>query len=126
MKVVDPGILVQGWSSILPVFSPVAFTSFYIELPVMLVMYAAWLLSHRSRQNLGRATIRRTSTDALLSSPPTTASRRIYSDLVDVMTVDLRADEYKENERDKKVDDERERKILGKAGLLWKAYYWLA
>ncbi|PHH68189.1 hypothetical protein CDD80_195 [Ophiocordyceps camponoti-rufipedis] len=35
-------VLVQGWSSFSPRFDPVSFVSFYIELPVMLVMYLAW------------------------------------------------------------------------------------
>ncbi|CAK9780351.1 hypothetical protein CC85DRAFT_165061 [Cutaneotrichosporon oleaginosum] len=35
-------VLVQGWSCFSPKFSPVDFVSFYIELPIMLVMFVAW------------------------------------------------------------------------------------
>ncbi|KAK2744832.1 hypothetical protein FQN57_004156 [Myotisia sp. PD_48] len=35
-------ILVQGWSSFSPKFKPVDFVSFYIQLPVMLIMYLTW------------------------------------------------------------------------------------
>lgn len=40
-------LIVQGWSSIIPVFSPVSFASFYIEIPVMLLFYTVWKLRHR-------------------------------------------------------------------------------
>ncbi|PHH65612.1 hypothetical protein CDD81_2047 [Ophiocordyceps australis] len=42
-------VLVQGWSSFSPRFQPVEFVSFYIELPVMLAMYAVWKLCKRPR-----------------------------------------------------------------------------
>jgi hypothetical protein len=35
-------ILIQGWSSLFPVFSPVDFVSFYMEIPIMLAMYFVW------------------------------------------------------------------------------------
>jgi AAT family amino acid transporter len=35
-------ILVQGWSCFSPRFSAVDFVSYYIELPLMLVMYVGW------------------------------------------------------------------------------------
>lgn len=35
-------ILVQGWSCFSPTFDTVSFFSFYVELPVMLVMYLGW------------------------------------------------------------------------------------
>jgi AAT family amino acid transporter len=35
-------ILVQGWSSFSPSFTAVNFVSYYVELPVMLVMYLGW------------------------------------------------------------------------------------
>lgn len=35
-------ILVQGWSSFSPSFSAVDFVSFYVELPIMLLMYCGW------------------------------------------------------------------------------------
>lgn len=42
-------VLVQGWSSFSPKFSPVDFVSYYIELPVMLVMFVAWKLIKRTK-----------------------------------------------------------------------------
>lgn len=41
-------ILVQGWSAFSP-FSAVDFVSYYIELPVMLVMYVGWKVYKRTR-----------------------------------------------------------------------------
>ncbi|KAK2589428.1 Basic amino-acid permease [Conoideocrella luteorostrata] len=35
-------VLIQGWSCFSPEFDPVSFVSFYIELPIMLIMYVAW------------------------------------------------------------------------------------
>lgn len=35
-------VLVQGWSCFSPTFDGVSFVSFYIELPVMLIMFLAW------------------------------------------------------------------------------------
>ncbi|GMK53478.1 hypothetical protein CspeluHIS016_0100640 [Cutaneotrichosporon spelunceum] len=42
-------VLVQGWSCFSPTFNAVDFVSFYIELPVMLVMFLAWKLIKRTR-----------------------------------------------------------------------------
>ncbi|RKU49073.1 hypothetical protein DL546_003920 [Coniochaeta pulveracea] len=42
-------VLVQGWSCFSPKFSGVDFVSFYIELPVMLVMYVAWKVIKRTK-----------------------------------------------------------------------------
>ncbi|KAH7880376.1 uncharacterized protein C8R40DRAFT_1079937 [Lentinula edodes] len=38
---------VQGWSSVIPKFTPVYFVSYYIELPIMLIMYLVWMLIQR-------------------------------------------------------------------------------
>jgi AAT family amino acid transporter len=35
-------VLVQGWSCFSPKFSPVDFVSYYVELPVMLLMFVVW------------------------------------------------------------------------------------
>lgn len=35
-------VLVQGWSCFSPVFSGVDFVSYYIELPIMLLMFVGW------------------------------------------------------------------------------------
>ena len=42
-------VLVQGWSCFSPSFSVVDFVSYYLELPVMLVMYLAWKIWKRSK-----------------------------------------------------------------------------
>ena len=35
-------VLVQGWSCFSPSFDGVSFVSFYVELPIMLIMYLGW------------------------------------------------------------------------------------
>ncbi|KAK7685199.1 hypothetical protein QCA50_011562 [Cerrena zonata] len=57
-------ILVQGWSSIFPTFSAVDFVSFYIELPVMLVMSLGWLIA----QKFYRAPLKRLPSERHLGS----------------------------------------------------------
>lgn len=42
-------VLVQGWSSFSPSFKVVDFVSYYIELPVMLVMFVGWKLIKRTK-----------------------------------------------------------------------------
>ncbi|KAG9245350.1 amino acid transporter-like protein [Calycina marina] len=42
-------VLVQGWSSFSPKFSAIDFVSYYVELPVMLIMYVAWKLLKRTK-----------------------------------------------------------------------------
>ncbi|KAM5352707.1 hypothetical protein ACJ41O_005429 [Fusarium nematophilum] len=42
-------VLVQGWSCFSPKFDAVSFVSFYIELPVMLVMYVVWKVIKRTK-----------------------------------------------------------------------------
>ncbi|KAI1613704.1 putative amino acid permease [Exophiala viscosa] len=42
-------VLVQGWSCFSPTFSGVDFVSYYIEIPVMIVMIVAWKLIKRTR-----------------------------------------------------------------------------
>ncbi|KZF20205.1 hypothetical protein L228DRAFT_253969 [Xylona heveae TC161] len=42
-------VLVQGWSCFSPTFSAVDFVSYYIELPIMLVMYLAWKFIKRTK-----------------------------------------------------------------------------
>jgi AAT family amino acid transporter len=42
-------VLVQGWSCFSPTFGAVDFVSFYIELPVMLVMYVGWKIIKRTK-----------------------------------------------------------------------------
>jgi amino acid transporter, AAT family len=42
-------ILVQGWSCFSPSFDGVSFVSYYLELPIMLVMYVGWKLWKRCK-----------------------------------------------------------------------------
>ncbi|KAL7948126.1 amino acid permease/ SLC12A domain-containing protein [Trichoderma barbatum] len=42
-------VLVQGWSCFSPTFDGVSFVSYYIELPIMLVMYLAWKFIKRTK-----------------------------------------------------------------------------
>jgi amino acid permease len=108
-------IPVQGWSSIFPKFVAVDFVSYYIEIPVMIVMYTAWMLIKRPGLN---------------GSPQTMQSKRFwYSDLVDVNTVDLSKDEYHDEESDHVEDETRTRRMTkGNLGLriLWRMYYLVA
>ncbi|KAJ7647551.1 amino acid permease/ SLC12A domain-containing protein [Roridomyces roridus] len=102
-------IIVQGWSSVFPVFSPVSFLSFYIEIPVMVLMYLVWALLHR---------------ETVLSESSETSPliQRVANlglfDLVD-LTVDLDRDVYEEESLDH-IDEEVKR------GIWQRLYYWLA
>lgn len=40
---------VQGYSSFIPVFSPVTFLSLYLQLPFMLLLFIVWKLLHRQK-----------------------------------------------------------------------------
>jgi AAT family amino acid transporter len=42
-------VLVQGWSCFSPKFQAVDFVSFYVEIPVMLVMFVAWKVIKRTK-----------------------------------------------------------------------------
>ena len=42
-------ILVQGWSCFSPTFSVVKFFSYYVELPIMLVMFVGWKILERTK-----------------------------------------------------------------------------
>jgi AAT family amino acid transporter len=42
-------VLVQGWSCFSPKFDPVSFVSFYLELPVMLIMFIGWKLLKKTK-----------------------------------------------------------------------------
>ena len=42
-------VIVQGWSCFSPSFDGVSFVSFYIELPVMFVMYVGWKVLKRTK-----------------------------------------------------------------------------
>jgi AAT family amino acid transporter len=42
-------VLVQGWSCFSPHFDGVSFVSYYIELPIMAVMYIGWKLLKKTK-----------------------------------------------------------------------------
>lgn len=42
-------VLVQGWSSFSPKFDAVSFVSYYIEIPILLLMMAAWKVLKRTK-----------------------------------------------------------------------------
>ena len=42
-------VLIQGWSCFSPHFDGVSFVSFYIELPVMLIMFVVWKLIKKTK-----------------------------------------------------------------------------
>jgi len=42
-------VLVQGWSCFSPEFQVVDFVSFYIELPIMLIMFVGWKLLKKTK-----------------------------------------------------------------------------
>ncbi|EIN12074.1 hypothetical protein PUNSTDRAFT_99476 [Punctularia strigosozonata HHB-11173 SS5] len=117
-------ILVQGWSSIARHFSAVDFVSFYIELPVMLVMFTAWLFIRRPAHTGDgiNAPLLSEATDGVPGRP-----RRDWwkGDLVDTEIVDLRRDEYEEGEEEREEDVERILRLKGRAGWLWRLYYWI-
>ncbi|KAF9814582.1 hypothetical protein IEO21_05040 [Rhodonia placenta] len=97
-------IIVQGWSSVIPSFSAVDFVSFYVEIPVMLVMFVGWMVVRRPARKEGRPR---------------------WHDIVDTTTVDLTRDEYEEDATDKADDELRAERLKGQVGLLWRLYYWV-
>ncbi|KZP12388.1 hypothetical protein FIBSPDRAFT_754937 [Athelia psychrophila] len=128
-------IIIQGYSSVIPVFTAVDFVSLYIEIPVMLVMYLAWMLIRRPDPNADAAAAAKLPSSApgdiaLESDPsspvPAVARRKWWtSDLVDVDTVDLARDEYVEQHVDKADDARVEARARGKWRWAWKVYYWV-
>ncbi|TCD66713.1 hypothetical protein EIP91_001006 [Steccherinum ochraceum] len=138
-------ILIQGWSSIIPTFSAVDFVSFYIEIPVMIVFYLAWLIFKRSPSaGASPSSLQPQVTPSAIPQPTTSTSTSIpsaftpllvnrargsrwrFHDFVDVRTVDLVKDEYAEEEEDIADDLERKERQSGKWGWLWRVYYFVA
>ncbi|KAJ7078830.1 amino acid permease/ SLC12A domain-containing protein [Mycena belliarum] len=111
-------IIIQGWSSVLPVFSAVDFLSFYIEIPFMIVMYLAW--SFFRRPAVPETTP--SASSRLLSDPAQqTSGDRWFGDLVDFRTVDLNSDQYEDDDADKQDEEQRGRRT----GIRQRIYYWL-
>ncbi|KAI6110534.1 amino acid permease-domain-containing protein [Pisolithus croceorrhizus] len=128
-------ILIQGWTSIFPTFSPVDFVSLYIEIPVMAVMYIAWLIVKGTLAWPFPVDI---SGNPLRSAGETTplihTSRSEHSkiglgaafDIVDILAVDLYEDEYVEVSEDGVEDGVREQRLNGPFGPLWRVFYYIA
>lgn len=131
----NPISTVQGWSSIFPKFSTVDFISFYIEIPVMIIMYIAWALVKNipaAKQDAAASGDRPLeSADELTPLIPTDSrdhatGRTSMLDIVDIYTVDLYKDEHVEDSDDELDDEEVKKNLQGRYGWLWKLYYFVA
>ncbi|KAI9066586.1 hypothetical protein FKP32DRAFT_1704719 [Trametes sanguinea] len=123
-------IIIQGWSSVIPKFSAVDFVSFYIEIPVMIVMYLAWMIITRPTPASGAPPSIASPSHEVTEVPTPTRSlaRRIwrrltYIDNVDIRTVDLRRDEHEEEPEDLLEDQKREAQMKGRWGFFWRVFY---
>jgi amino acid transporter, AAT family len=119
-------LLVQGWSSVIPRFSAVDFVSFYIEIPVMIVMYLAWLsLTQISRRKVKvNSTENEDVAESSLSAGVPKSTR--WFDIVDTAKVDLYHDEYQDEVLDQIDDQKREYRLSGKSRWFWQLYYIVA
>ncbi|KAE9408625.1 hypothetical protein BT96DRAFT_1013261 [Gymnopus androsaceus JB14] len=141
-------IIIQGWSSVIPTFSAVDFVSFYIEIPVIIVMYIVWVLTRPLRSparlpepgsdNGASTTLSGPRNPRSPSQTPLVGRRSSstdrgragrttrYFDVVDVHTVDLYRDEHEEEEGDRMDDEEREKRMKSTNSVqrtLWKLFY---
>lgn len=121
-------IIIQGWSSIIPHFSPLDFLSFYIEVPIMTFMTLTWLFVSRRRS---KALSRSAETDGLLShsrssskSSPTVRGRHGWTDLVDIRKADLYSDEHEEPECDSE-EAGGVNVVKGVRGAVLRFWYWI-
>ncbi|KZT65962.1 hypothetical protein DAEQUDRAFT_675950 [Daedalea quercina L-15889] len=117
-------ILVQGWSSFVPTFVAVDFVSFYVEIPVMIVMYLCWVTLRRPPKPAEQTGERRQLLPADCLGPRGEGGSRWF-DLVDIQNLDLKRDEYEEEEADRIDDATRQKRLEGRAGWLWRLYYWI-
>jgi amino acid transporter, AAT family len=115
---------VQGWSSIIPRFSAVDFVLFYIELPVMLILYVLWILIRRIKQ-LRPNSLELPSDDTAAAKWPRLLQ---HLDIVDVGCIDLRRDEHDDaaSQKDHGDEDERQTREESKWGWAWRIYYSIA
>lgn len=116
--------VVQGWSSVIPKFSILDFISFYVEVPVMIVMTVLWLFASRIRgkRSAYSSTDSSPETQVLLAQPQTETGSRLW-DLIDVETVDLLKDEY--DEPAGSLDEETGKESKGYRRILRKLYNWV-
>ena len=125
--------LVQGWTSIFPEFSAVDFVSFYVEIPVMVVMYVSWLITKGATGSAGVGSDAPTLELASETTPLLCIGTRRRGidlraafDIVDLNTVDLHQDEYADLDEDEAEDNERKQRLRGRYGLLWRLFYYVA
>lgn len=97
--------------------------SFYIEIPVMLVMYTAWLFFKRLPITKAGDTI---ITDTPHSAPLRSSVGVRWFDLANPDIVDLHRDEYNDTVDDSIEDQQREARLKGPTRWLWKLYYYIA
>lgn len=91
----------------------------------MLVMYTVWLLLHRIPAH--KTPIRLNTTEDLVRDTLDSAKAPIrWFDLVNTREVDLFRDEYKDDAEDVIDDQERERRLKGRARAFWSIYYLVA
>ncbi|KIJ67545.1 hypothetical protein HYDPIDRAFT_84867 [Hydnomerulius pinastri MD-312] len=132
-------ILIQGWSSFAPTFSPIDFVSFYIEIPVMIFMYITWMLAKRSFAPTPELACPTSTPGNPSSEPPDESTPLICTgtrgrgstyrsafDIVDINTVDLHQDEYAEDIDDEAEGEERAKRVQSRLGFLWRLYYLVA
>lgn len=116
----------------IPHFKGVDFVSFYIEVPVMALMYVIWIVVKRPKARiLGDGAEGRPDDEDATEQTPLFSHRGVKErwrllDLVDVNTVDLYRDEHKEDTLDLAEDSEREARTAGKWGWFWRVYYLVA
>ena len=91
----------------------------------MLVMYIAWLIVNR--RPTVEAEHEHPASPEGPAAPPASPSRRArWFDIVDTASVDLHRDEYKDDVSDLIDDQERDRRLKGRARFFWKLYYLVA
>lgn len=120
-------ILIQGWSSIFPTFSPVDFVSYYIEIPIMVVMGLCWILARNtfimSIPLPGNADPPNETTSLIPHGTGARETRyKLTSDIVDIRTIDLYSDEYADEPLDEVTDEIRRKRFR----LFWRLYDMLA
>lgn len=111
----------------IPHFSGVDFASLYIEIPIMLVMYLAWLFINRIPIFKSKTADPSDAPPSPSTSAPAPVPRRVrWFDLVNTANVDLLRDEYKDDVSDFIEDQERERRLKGRTRWFWRLYYYVA
>lgn len=90
-----------------------------MEIPVMVVMYMAWIIFYRRTEpvtgDLSRV--------PLLQNPEIETSK--WLDMVDVKSVNLYVDEHIEGDEDKLDDDKQAARLRGGTEWLWQLYHWV-